>query len=122
MQAEDKTIDKKEHGLREMQSSVDEWMSQWEAGYWPPLVNLARLIEEVGELSREINHHHGPKRKKASEQDRGKDAIGDELADILFAVTAIANSEGIDLQIAFDRMMDKVWKRDADRWERKQPG
>lgn len=102
-----------------MQASVDEWMDQWKAGYWPPLVNLARLIEEVGELSRELNHRHGPKRKKDTEDPRDGDAVADELADILFAVTAIANAEGIDLEVAFARMMDKVWKRDADRWERK---
>lgn len=108
-----------DHGLRAMQASVDDWMDQWKAGYWPPLANLARLIEEVGELSREINHKHGPKSKKESEADRVGDPVADELADILFAVTAIANSEGIDLEDAFQRMMAKVWKRDADRWERK---
>ena len=105
-----------------MQAEVDTWMSQWEAGYWPPLVNLARLIEEVGELSREINHHHGPKRKKDSEPNTSAaDGIADELADILFAVTAIANSEGIDLQASFAKMMRKVVARDAHRWERKTP-
>ncbi len=102
-----------------MQDAVDEWMDQWKAGYWPPLVNLARLIEEVGELSRELNHKHGPKQKKESEDERRGDPVADELADILFAVTAIANAEGIDLEEAFGTMMNKVWKRDADRWERK---
>ena len=105
--------------VRGMQTSVDDWMAQWKEGYWPPLVNLARLAEEVGELSRELNHLHGPKRKKASETVRDpKEAVGEELCDILFVVIAIANSEGIDLETAFRRMMDKVKIRDADRWER----
>ncbi|MEX0935426.1 MAG: nucleotide pyrophosphohydrolase, partial [Gemmatimonadota bacterium] len=42
--------------LREAQERVDVWISQFEEGYWPPLVNLARLTEEVGELARELNH------------------------------------------------------------------
>jgi NTP pyrophosphatase (non-canonical NTP hydrolase) len=105
--------------LRGMQDSVDAWMGQWKEGYWPALVNLARLTEEVGELSRELNHIHGPKRKKASEAQRDpKEAVAEELSDILFVVVALANSEGIDLDQAFRRMMHKVQIRDADRWER----
>jgi NTP pyrophosphatase (non-canonical NTP hydrolase) len=32
---------------------VDKWINQFE--YWPPLSMLASLVEEVGELAREIN-------------------------------------------------------------------
>ncbi|PYO86763.1 MAG: nucleotide pyrophosphohydrolase, partial [Gemmatimonadetes bacterium] len=46
--------------FREPQQRVDEWVSQFEAGYFPPLANVARLAEEVGELAREINHQFGP--------------------------------------------------------------
>jgi NTP pyrophosphatase (non-canonical NTP hydrolase) len=31
----------------------------------------------------------------------------------------MANRESIDLQVAFDRMMEKVEERDAERWTRK---
>ena len=41
--------------ISDAQRKVDEWISQFEEGYWPPLTNLARLIEEVGELARELN-------------------------------------------------------------------
>ena len=33
-------------GFLEAQHRVDEWISQFEEGYWPPLANLARLVEE----------------------------------------------------------------------------
>jgi len=39
-----------------------------------------------------------------------------EIADILFVLICIANREGIDLQAAFDRMMEKVDRRDTTRW------
>lgn len=102
--------------LSQMQQRVDEWMSQFEAGYWPPLANLARLSEEVGELAREINHRYGPKTKKASEQDG---AIADELGDILFTVVTLANSMNIDLDEVAEAALAKVVSRDTSRWEKK---
>src|SRR5919109_52443 len=54
--------------FRDAQQAVDRWIGQFEEGYFPPLANVARLSEEVGELAREINHRFGPKHKKADEQ------------------------------------------------------
>ena len=102
--------------LREAQQTVDRWIGQYKEGYFPPLTNLARLTEEVGELAREVNHRFGEKTKKAGEPEG---SIGMELADILFVVICLANSQGIDLDDAFDQMMGKVTSRDADRWTRK---
>jgi NTP pyrophosphatase (non-canonical NTP hydrolase) len=102
--------------LSDAQRRVDGWIAQFEEGYFHPLTNLARLTEEVGELAREVNHRFGQKTKKKHE------AEGDlamEMADILFVLICMANREGIDLQRAFDRMMDKVERRDAERWTRK---
>ena len=56
--------------LSEAQAAVHAWISQFEEGYWPPLSNLARLTEEVGELAREMNHRFGHKPKKADEPDQ----------------------------------------------------
>jgi NTP pyrophosphatase (non-canonical NTP hydrolase) len=95
---------------------VDHWISQFEEGYFHPLTNLCRLTEEVGELAREVNHRFGQKTKKPGEQEGD---LGMEMADILFVLVCMANREGIDLQQAFDRMMDKVEHRDAGRWTRK---
>jgi NTP pyrophosphatase (non-canonical NTP hydrolase) len=102
--------------LSEAQRRVDGWIAQFEEGYFHPLTNLARLTEEVGELAREVNHRFGQKTKKTGE------AEGDlamEMADILFVLICMANREGIDLQTAFDRMMEKVERRDAERWTRR---
>jgi NTP pyrophosphatase (non-canonical NTP hydrolase) len=43
-----------------------------------------------------------------------------EMADILFVIVCMANREGIDLDAAFERMMEKVERRDADRWVKKE--
>jgi NTP pyrophosphatase (non-canonical NTP hydrolase) len=99
--------------LSELQQAIDAWISQFEEGYWPPLVNLARLTEEVGELAREINHHHGPKTKKSDEEEG---SIAEELGDILFTVATLANSLGIDLDDVARRNLEKVTRRDTSRW------
>jgi NTP pyrophosphatase (non-canonical NTP hydrolase) len=102
--------------LREAQQKVDRYISQFREGYFPPLVNLARLTEEVGELAREINHSFGPKTKKPDEPD-GDIAL--ELGDILFVLVVLSNQLDIDLQTALETTMEKYEVRDADRWERK---
>jgi NTP pyrophosphatase (non-canonical NTP hydrolase) len=102
--------------LADCQRQVDAWISQFEEGYFHPLTNLARLTEEVGELAREVNHRFGQKTKKRDEPE-GDLAL--EMADILFVLICMANREGIDLQQAFDRMMNKVNQRDTSRWTRK---
>lgn len=104
--------------LNEAQRLVDEWIGQFEEGYWPPLVNLARLTEEVGELARLMNHRFGPKKKKPGEADQD---LALELADVLFVLLVIANEQGIDLGEALDRTLEKYRARDSDRWVRKAP-
>ena len=101
-----------ELSLKAAQHAVDEWIRA-NGGYWPPLTNLARLVEEVGELSRELNHRHGAKRKKSGEPEQD---LALELADILFVLIAIANEQGIDLDDALRRTLAKYAARDATRW------
>ncbi len=101
--------------LKEAQARVDAWIGQFEEGYWPPLTNLARLIEEVGELAREMNHRFGHKTKKADEPDQD---LAIELADILFVLLVIANEQGIQLDDALGQVLEKYRARDSDRWTR----
>jgi NTP pyrophosphatase (non-canonical NTP hydrolase) len=105
--------------LSAIQHRVHAWISQYEEGYFDPLTNLARLSEEVGELAREVNHRFGQKTKKRDEPDGD---LAMEMADILFVLVCMANRERIDLGEAFDRMMEKVERRDRDRWTRKASG
>ena len=102
--------------LKEAQRRVDEWISQFEEGYWPPLVNLTRLMEEVGELARELNHRHGAKTKRDDEPEQD---LALEMADVLFVLLALANEQGIDLSEALERVLEKYRVRDSDRWEKK---
>ena len=101
--------------LNQMQK-VDDYISQFKAGYFSPLANLARLTEEVGELAREINHYYGEKQKKPTEEENSVKA---ELGDNLFVLLCIANSLGIDMTESFNDTMEKFNTRDKNRFERK---
>ena len=99
--------------LKEAQARVDDWISRFEEGYWPPLTNLARLMEEVGELAREMNHRFGHKTKRPEEPEQD---LALELADILFVLLVIANERGIDLDEALEQVLEKYRTRDSGRW------
>ncbi len=101
--------------LGDVQHQVDHLIrEEWQSTYWTPLSSLARLTEEVGELAREINHSYGEKPKKGSE---AQGNIATEMGDILFILASLANSIGVDLDSAFENVMAKYQRRDAQRWK-----
>jgi NTP pyrophosphatase (non-canonical NTP hydrolase) len=101
--------------LQDVQREIDTLIrEEWHSHYWAPLSSLARLTEEVGELAREVNHTYGEKPKKASEEQGN---IAAEMGDILFILASLANSLGIDLDEAFEQVMAKYQRRDAQRWK-----
>ena len=102
--------------IRQAQKIVNDWINQFEEGYWPPLSMLASLMEEVGELAREINYREKFKKKKETEP---KGDIGLELADILFSLICLANYYRIDLEANLREVMEKYTTRDINRWTRK---
>lgn len=99
--------------IPEAQKLVDDWISQFEEGYWPPLSMLAALVEETGELAKEVNSLEGYKPKKSDDSDID---IEMELGDILFALICIANHYHIHLDEALEKVMAKYDVRDMDRW------
>lgn len=100
--------------IPDAQKLVDAWIRQFEAGYWPPLSMLGALVEEVGELARELNSLEGYKPKKADEREIDLEM---ELGDALFALICIANYYSIDLGAALKKVLDKYNNRDMDRWK-----
>ncbi|WP_409299213.1 nucleotide pyrophosphohydrolase [Peribacillus sp. SCS-26] len=101
--------------MQQLQDEVDQYIGQFKEGYFSPLAMLARMAEELGELAREVNHHFGEKPKKSSENEK---AIEEEAGDMLFVLICFANSLGISLEEAHDRVMEKFRTRDKDRWTR----
>lgn len=97
-----------------IQKSADEWIRQYTPGYFQPLQMIARLTEELGELSRAVSHRFGEKKPKPNEE--AGDVAG-ELGDLLFVAVCLANALEIDLDDAWKALMTKLYQRDATRWK-----
>jgi len=98
--------------IKDIQNQVDTWIKQYGVRYFNELTNMAILTEEVGEVARIMARRYGEQSEK--ESDKNKD-LGEELADVLFVLTAIANQTGVDLQDAWDKKMIKRTLRDEQR-------
>ena len=98
--------------LREVQRRTDEWIRSVGVRYFNELTNFAQLVEEVGELGRLMARTFGEQSFK--ESDKGRD-LGEEMADILWVLTCLANQTGVDLTEAFHRTIEKKTGRDIDR-------
>ena len=98
-----------------IQREVDEWISRFEEGYFPPLAMLARVTEEVGELARALAHRYGGKKPKSGEAV----ATSARRSPAIFVLVCLANSQKIDLDDAFAKLMNQYRERDAHRWTKK---
>jgi NTP pyrophosphatase (non-canonical NTP hydrolase) len=97
--------------LEEMQKQVDEWIHTYGVRYFSELTNMAVLTEEVGELARVMARKYGDQSFKAGE----KDNLADEMADILWVLTCLANQTGVNLTEAFRANLAKKTARDKER-------
>ena len=79
--------------LKELQEKVDEWIKSYGVRYFNELTNMTILTEEVGELARVMVRKYGEQSFKEGE----KDNLADEMADILWVLTCLANQTGVDL-------------------------
>ena len=103
--------------LRDYQEQLDAMLQDYEKPYWSPLSQLARLTEETGEVARILNHRFGDKPKKLTEE---HELLEDELADVIYSVLCIANSQKISLDEPLKKAIAKLETRDAGRFAKKQ--
>lgn len=102
--------------IKSAQYDVHKWVTQFKVEYFKPLEMLAQMVEEVGELARELNNRYGPRTKKSPEDSAD---IEKELGDIMFTCCCIANYLEIDLDEAWEKKMNKQYGRDKNRFELK---
>jgi len=97
--------------LKEIQNSVDQWIKTYGVRYFDIKTNMILLTEEVGEMARIIARKYGEQSIKYGENLN----LEEEIADVLWVLTCIANQTNIDLTEAFERSMNKKTVRDKDR-------
>lgn len=97
--------------VKDYQKEVDAWIKKHGVRYFDELTNLGILMEEVGELSRVMVRKYGEQSRKEGEELNLKD----EMADVLFVLTCLANQCGIDLEEAIQENFEKKTNRDKER-------
>lgn len=107
------TTDSTDITIRQLQATVDHWISTTGGGYFSPLTNMAVLAEETGEVARIMARRYGDQVAKPGDNS----SLADELADVLWVVSALANQTGIDLTEAIARNIEKKNTRDSHRFE-----
>ncbi|MBP6455224.1 MAG: nucleotide pyrophosphohydrolase [Chitinophagaceae bacterium] len=95
--------------INNFQKTVDDWIKNSDKGYFSELTNLGILMEEVGEMSRCLVREYGDQRTKESDKNVN---LADEMADVLWVLSALANQCNIDLEEAVKKNLDKKNKRD----------
>lgn len=84
--------------IKELQERVDAWIREYGVRYFSELTNMACLTEEVGELARVMARKYGDQSFKEGE----KCNLADEMADVLWVLTCLANQTGVDLTAAME--------------------
>lgn len=104
--------------IKEAQQAVDQWIREYGVRYFSELTNMAVLTEEVGELAKIIARRYGEQSWKATDPraaDNGRQALGDEMADVLWVLLCLANQTGINLTDELKKNLEKKTQRDKDR-------
>ena len=104
--------------IEEAQARVDAWIKEYGVRYFSELTNMAVLTEEVGELARVISRRYGEQSWKASDPraaDNGKQALEEEMADVMWVLLCLANQTGVDLGKALQKTFEKKTNRDKER-------
>ena len=104
--------------LKEAQLAVDQWIKEYGVRYFSELTNMAVLTEEVGELAKIIARRYGEQSWKIGDEraaDNGRQALGDEMADVLWVLLCLANQTGIDLTEELRKNLEKKTTRDKER-------
>ena len=99
-----------------LQKEVDNWITTIGVRYFNEMTNMAILTEEVGELARIMSRTYGEQsfKKEVSDEEK-KEMLADEMADVLWVLTCLANQTGVDLETAIQRNILKKTNRDKNR-------
>ncbi|MCF0207512.1 MAG: nucleotide pyrophosphohydrolase [Bacteroidales bacterium] len=97
--------------IEELQREVDAWIKTYGVRYFDVKTNMILLTEEVGEMARVIARKYGEQSAKPSDNMN----LEDEIADVLWVLTCIANQTGIDLTSALKANFEKKTQRDKNR-------
>lgn len=102
--------------IKEWQEKTDDWINTIGVRYFDPMTNTALVMEELGEFARLMARKYGEQSfKKKEDAERVEDNIKEEIGDIFFVMTCLANQMEIDLEAVLEKNLEKKTARDIDR-------
>lgn len=102
--------------ITEYQEQVDRWIKQYGVKYFSELTNMVILAEEVGELAKLMAREYGEQSfKNPGDKENAHNNISDEIGDIIFVITCLANQMDIDITTALKKNLEKKTNRDKTR-------
>ena len=102
--------------IKELQTKVDNWIKDYGVRYFDEKTNTLILVEEVGEFARLISRKYGEQSfKKTTDEKEVRAKLKDELSDVIFVCTCLANQMNIDITEIMQANILKKTDRDAER-------
>ena len=102
--------------IKNWQKTVDDWVKKYGVRYFDVTTNTLLLSEEIGEFSRLVARSHGEQSFKiAKTKKEVKASLADELGDIFFVLTCLANQMDINLTEELQKNITKKTIRDHQR-------
>ena len=102
--------------IKTYQKEIDNWIKEFGVRYFDVKTNTILLMEELGEFSRLVARLHGEQSFKSKiDEQKAKENLKEEIADIYFVLTCLANQLEVDLESVVLENLKKKTTRDKDR-------
>lgn len=102
--------------IKELQTTVDNWIRQYGVRYFDEKTNMLLLMEELGELSRLMARKYGEQSFKNKYSTDEIDAmIQDEIGDVFFVLICLCNQMNLDINDIMNKNIEKKLLRDKTR-------
>lgn len=99
--------------INDYQQRVDHWIKTYGVRYFDERTNGLILMEEVGELARLLARIYGEQSFKIKIDE--KKELKNEIGDVLFVLTCLANQMNINLEEVIEENFAKKTLRDNQR-------
>lgn len=104
------TFDELDDFIKERDDIYRQWKEGEATDRERVLARMAKLTEEVGELSDEVLGSLGYQRQEKLDA-RKPGGLEDEFADVIVTVMLLAKSMGVDIGMALEKNMQKIRTR-----------
>ena len=102
--------------IKDWQEKTHAWITTYGVRYFDPMTNTVLVMEELGEFARLMARKYGEQSfKRKEDEEKVDENIKEELGDLFFVLTCLANQMDIDLNAVLEENLAKKTGRDKTR-------